>query len=287
MASLKDEADSLKKDIGKLTDDFRKPSDPSPQDFEILLRRIQERIDQARQNVGAPTPAATPISPDEPQPTNMQAFFDSVATSLLSTQRKLDLESQSYIASTASKPELQPAIFRIPRIQADLKFAIENVNEKGVNVIFFKQKQEERTLNEQSISFEIVAAPAPPEASGPGSGLPQFGIVYSIGLRDQLEEIVKADPRPTVTPLAKQWDQALVVEVGSATGFIVILSKGDDQEKDLGVWHIDTASRLVTVALSINRDPADSEVTGPVREILAEFGKRQAAFLAAIRGATK
>ncbi len=298
----KKEADELRKRlVENVINPFKKNQQShSRLGFEKLLNDIETEVDAARRTLESLEPLEEPAPAAESRPvpgaelevadqqrSNMTEFFTSVANSMVAAQQRLDAASQQYLASVAAKPELMPALFRIPRIKADLKFAIENVDSKKINVIFFGKEQRERVLNEQSVSFEIVAAAPPPEAPVTEAALLQLSVVYNPAVRDQVKEVVEKEAgRSTVKPLADNWDRALLVELDSPVNFAALLSLGDSaaDEKDLGIWYIRLApaqagASAVDVVYSFLRSPMSSETTAGLRAALSAFGKKQAQYL--------
>ena len=57
----------------------------------------------------------------------------------------------------------QPALFRIPKVSAEIHFAIEKMSEKGFNVLVYGSTEAHRREQQHKVSFDIVAAPPPPD----------------------------------------------------------------------------------------------------------------------------
>lgn len=110
-----------------------------------------------------PPKDGTPRPGDSTPPIDMDQFFQGVANSLIKAQTELDSRSADYIKATSGSPFLLPSVFRIPKVTAQLKFAVEKADERGVNFVIFKNQTTAQTTNEQSIQFDIVSAPPPPE----------------------------------------------------------------------------------------------------------------------------
>jgi len=98
------------------------------------------------------------------QTSTFAEFFSSVGDSLVRAQRALDAHSQTYLQEVTGHPSLLPAVFRIPTLSADIRFGLEKASQDRLNVIFHSRGSEARELNQQSVHFEIIAAPPPPGA---------------------------------------------------------------------------------------------------------------------------
>jgi hypothetical protein len=94
-------------------------------------------------------------------------FFEQVGAGLVEAQRKIDELSLDYLKTVRGQPLLTPSVFRIPRMSAQVKFALEKADEKTVGFVFFQDRDTAQSMNQQTVEFEIVAAPPPPGALGP------------------------------------------------------------------------------------------------------------------------
>jgi hypothetical protein len=99
--------------------------------------------------------------------TTIGEFFGSIGSGLIEAQKKLDKESESYVkralrlASEAGEAMPGAAtMFRIPRVNAELKCSLETTKEKKLNLIFYSDRQDVRELHQQTVNLEIVSVPA-------------------------------------------------------------------------------------------------------------------------------
>lgn len=133
-------------------------------------------------------------------------FFETVASGVVQAQRTLDRETADYLEDIRGKGYLLPTTFRIPKVSAEIKFGFKSVSGSRLNLIFYGDSSEQTSRNEQSMSFDIVAAPLTPEArdelagggAGPAVGGPRSyeGMLESLGA----EEAVAVQPAaPSVT----------------------------------------------------------------------------------------
>ncbi|QPJ66310.1 MAG: hypothetical protein G3M78_13270 [Candidatus Nitrohelix vancouverensis] len=91
-------------------------------------------------------------------------FLADIGKSMVETQRMMDYVSREYNLENQDKDYVFPTVFRIPKLTAELKVALDNESSGKLNVIVASKKTTSKELNEQSIQFEIIAAPLPPEA---------------------------------------------------------------------------------------------------------------------------
>lgn len=140
---------------------------------------------------------------------SLESFFSAVGAGVISAQRELDKQSIEYIQETiqqyaapAANPSSAPAatagvggqlkgeaspaaaadwgslsvppnaaMFRIPRVTAEFKFAVEQTLTKGLNVIFYSNKVESQSLQQQTATIEVVSVPLPPNYRPPAPTL--------------------------------------------------------------------------------------------------------------------
>lgn len=100
------------------------------------------------------------------------AFFADIGQGVVTAQKQLDRASEEYVQGLLERrkkndPEARgevpgAAVFRIPRVSAELKLSLEKSDDRSWNVVFYSKGHESREVNEQSLQFEIVSVPAPP-----------------------------------------------------------------------------------------------------------------------------
>ena len=74
----------------------------------------------------------------KPVQSNFDDFFSAVASSFANAQQNLDNRTKEYLAGIQGQNEFMPTAFRISKVSADMKFAVESVDAKSVGVIFYK-----------------------------------------------------------------------------------------------------------------------------------------------------
>lgn len=91
---------------------------------------------------------------------SIAAFFNEVGKGVVAAQSSLDEKSLAYMAKAQGFP---PTMFRLPRANAEIKFALEYEKEKGFNFFIAKRTDTERESMQHRVSFDIVSAPLPPD----------------------------------------------------------------------------------------------------------------------------
>ena len=119
---------------------------------------------------------------------SIAGFFESVGDSLVQAQRSLDEKTESYLGS---KP-LLPGAFRIPKVEAEIHFSIENLHSKGFNVFIAKDEKQRQEAQQQKISFELVAAPPPPELREQATSLLSDSVIGDALERSKVLENLQA-----------------------------------------------------------------------------------------------
>ena len=226
---------------------------------------------------------------------DLAGFFSSVADSLVDAQRQLDAKSREYLEEQRRAAELDgfrppPSVFRIPKVTADLKFAMETQKSDRVGLVFFSRSDLAKTLHQQSMQLEVVAVPPTPEvAAQVASASPRAALLLDPQARERLfARLREAELAPTVKrePLLERPDHVLVFPLDDRGRGYLLAYAGDDQDKHLGVWNLaiadDGAARL-SAAYKYDLAPRRNEDTAALKALVQTLGERQAALLAGVR----
>ncbi|HEX8149842.1 MAG TPA: hypothetical protein VF591_21860 [Pyrinomonadaceae bacterium] len=118
----------------------------------------------------------------EGAPVELSQFFENVSGAVITAQRQLNRASEDYADDLArDHPQIPPAYYAIPGVKAEMKVGFNNLSQRGVNVIFFTNKEQKERYLESTITFEVVSVPAPlyspprgplPAAFKPAGSLP-------------------------------------------------------------------------------------------------------------------
>jgi hypothetical protein len=164
----KKEFDELLKRFDGWKEDLRNQLKPFKNEDEIPVEELRRIVGLGL--AGEPLKQFLTLAPQEIEAAGAppQAAFDdfmaSLARSMVATQKSLDRESTAYLASIAGQPHIQPSVFKLPRLEAQMKFGLEVDEKTKLNLLFWGKNRETSELNQQGINFEIVSVPAAPGA---------------------------------------------------------------------------------------------------------------------------
>lgn len=195
----------------------------------------------------------------EGQVSEFGKFFSAVGGSLVRAQTEMDRKSALYIEETRKHPHALPSTFQIPKVSANIKFALQNVKGSKVNLLFYSKHKQSEEKHEQSLKFDIVATPPPAEVINnivkqtvKTGSLPSLSFISNPEDRKEiLKVIIDSIKTPTRTLIEQNQDRVLIVEnweerkkIGDKpTNFFILFAKskksgGSDSEKiDIGAWH--------------------------------------------------
>jgi hypothetical protein len=203
-------------------------------------------------------------------------FFSGVATSFANAQHTLDQRTAEYLAEIKDRPELLPTAFRIAKVSADMKFAVDTVSTTSVGIIIFKDTNSTTVQNQQSVHFEMVAAPTP---AGVTISTPAVPLMLSAGARVKVFAIIK--------PLSGAGDQTGAANLLVKPDRVLIFVEDPEEslylayaeDSNFGVWRLALAPVQLT---AIRPFGAAAGVLGAVRASLAQLGVNQESFLNSI-----
>lgn len=229
----------------------------------------------------------------EGQVSEFGKFFSAVGDSLVRAQTEMDRKSAVYIEETRNHPHALPSTFRIPKISADIKFALQSVQGSKVNLLFYSKHKQSQEQHEQRLKFDIVAAPPPPEITEKilkrtldTGALPAVSFISNPVDRKKILTAIIDTTKGIVRRLFKQnADRVLIVENRAGNpaenagdnpppdpDYFVLLANpkaagqsDEDAHKNTGVWHLSfqkDGRPEFKVVYSYFRKPADSEIAG-------------------------
>ena len=254
------------------------------------LERLEAQFVAANvavQEVLPATPAAEVLAEEDPVPFEFGEFFKKVADGFVRAQQDLDAASAQYLAAVSKQPHALPSVFRIPRVAADVKFALENKKEKGINLLFFKNEDSETTRNEQSIQFEMVSAPPPAGlVVGPVSAFP----VLAKSRRAELFTVIQEFKLPNSTvaqtnqaldrpKLVADPDSVIIISVDGDSRFLLTVASSA-AAGNVGFWYLEIISPTeVSLAVIRKFGAATDPNIGKVGEFIFKIGTLQKEFL--------
>ena len=225
-------------------------------------RSAKSRRDEESMTGKAVVAGATNATDARP---SFQEFFQQVADGVVKAQRSLDTVSAGYLADARRQPHVLPSVFRIPKVSAEAKFALESTDGKTVNLVFFKKTEEATTRHQQTVQFDVMAVPPPPELYA----LPfQVPLVVDAALRAAVLGGVTEPDWPNadgVVILHLSQDDYLLAYAGSNAG-------------QIAVRHVHLAPGAGPVQAMLR--PLDAAPVPPLWDTLTALGAAQRDFLA-------
>jgi hypothetical protein len=103
--------------------------------------------------------AAAPIA--KPRASSFEEFVGEIGKAMVSAQQGLDVASNLY--SHSGGPLVAPTSYRIPKLTASMRFALEKTDEKRFDLLIYSSSETARELNQQTLDLELVAVPAAPD----------------------------------------------------------------------------------------------------------------------------
>ena len=271
---------------------------------EKRLEGLERRLAESQSNLlAALPPPPAPVAQrnvlverdgkEEPAKANLDEFFASVANGYINAQKNLDVASSNYLKSTLGQPHVLPSIFKIPKMSAEVKFAVEKIDKETVGLIFHKNQTSLEARNEQTVSFEIVAAPPPPGVvARPATDVlisPVFvTTVFSKTRRGEIFDAIRryrlpgdntgtqTDQRLDRPNLLDDPDSVIILSLDGDSRFLLTTANAA-AAGNVGVWYFDAEAPALAVARKFG-GAADANVT-LLRDLFVTLGGAQKKFL--------
>lgn len=245
----------------------------------------------------APKAAATPAAADA-KSTSFADFMQSIGQGIADAQEQLDVASKKY---ADSKPPM-PALFRIPKLTAEMRFAINTEDKKGLGLVFYSKSEKAATEHQQSISFEIVSAPPPPELlAAMQREVPTLSLVLDAPRREAVfkavetavanlgtdgEAVLEARRllgRPGEEQVTR--DRVVLLAMEQENQFMAFAAAPAQNAGNhkVGIWFVDTAESEVKVVLEFSAKGSESEEPRPLKDFVNGLAEKQVGFLATLR----
>jgi len=236
---LRNLADHVESDIKYGPDDTVDSEDPKLMQKLQQLREQMNAVDQkwhALLAIAGGTETDVPVRKEERL--RFSDFLNSIGEAMLKTQRHLDSESLAYLQENSTKPHVLPSIFRMPRLSAEMKFALEKESEEEVNLIFFRNQNLAKELHQQSIKFELVSTPPPPDAVGAlraTASQPSVQLVLEASERKKVLEAGFTAKGEHALPPDAELNRIIILGVAPGEGSIVLYAEPKGRN-NIGVW---------------------------------------------------
>lgn len=198
-------------------------------------------------------------------------FLGEVGRAAVDTQKRLDLANRAAVAAGLAAGGVPLGVFQMPKLHGEIRFALEKIDSKQVGLVFYSKKQQEQSRNEQSLAFDILSVPPPPELiQSVRRSSTALSLVLARTQRDeiftvldQVKEILGKDETPQAASLLekhrsllkgdpKERDTVIMIPRIDATapadspgalpnGFILLYAAPPSEGEDwsVGVWQLE------------------------------------------------
>lgn len=256
-----------------------------------LLELAKTGSTPAVPGAGPGSTAGLPVTAAGASETEFDEFLTSLAQSVVATQKKLDKESAAYLNEIQGQDHIQPTVFRMPKLEAQMKFGLDVKSGSKLNLLFWGRNSETVQQNQQGINFEIVSVPAPPGAiESARRSVPQWTLIIDPLLRRELVGEIAAtevkaqtatDPlAPLVNAATPSPADIVLVDVGDATRYLVFYAE-TNASKDVGIWLLTRAAAGQATKLeAIYRFSKNNGEGEPLmQQLVLELAAKQRTFL--------
>jgi hypothetical protein len=171
-------------------------SNSNVEELRAQVKRVKSLLNNFRDSLGTPEAPKRlnqakdalikleKMTPGAASPMQLENFFQMVGEGVVAAQHKLDEKSEAYLNT---RPDFsQPSVFRIPKVGAEIQFAMESTQTEGFNIFVYGSQDTRQQSQQHKVSFDIIAAPPPPDIMQQleTNGI-QFGQVFVANIDDR------------------------------------------------------------------------------------------------------
>lgn len=259
----------------------------SLEDIQNKLLHIETAVTTAMDVLEKRENSPKAVGPDavKEKGTAFSDFLSKIGESVVQSQRKLDQKSIEYLSSIRDRPYLPPTLFRIPKIEAELKVALEEKDQTGLNVILFSRQSEMSRLNQQSLRLEIAAVPPSPDLlKGIQDHTPRVDFLFDhLERKEVFDLLIKLGAALEKLPLTRQVErmhreenrERVLIWPIPAKSCYLLLFAGEFSQNDVGIWFLDKNKASLEPVVRIDLKEKPSENQAPFREFVFELGLAQ------------
>jgi len=223
---------------------------------EVELVHLHEQLDAEVDRLGGLVPGATP-------PSRIEDFFSQVGEGMAAAQAELDRQSFAY--NLARREGVLPSTYRIPKVQAEIGFAMSRKRSKQFGVFALGRSESGEKRHSNTASFEVISVPPLSDS------LDQIPIgarfVSSQVERLQIEEQLKSAKSENTASLSTA--AALLEDFDR----VLIFTHGDQQLLARVILVDDGVPATTEFGVLIRGEPARFTSYGPVPASQAEQGR--------------
>ena len=196
-------------------------------------------------------------------------FLGDVGRAAIETQKRLDVANRAAVASGLAGGGVPLGVFQMPKLHGEVRFALEKTQGEKLGLVFYSRQDQTQSKNEQSMDFDIVSVPPPPELIQSVRSLrPGLSLVLApheraqvFSLLDQVETILGKDEKPLAPALLQthrnllkaEADAVILIPWTSPTsnaeatqneedGYLLLYAAAPaDNDWYVGVWQLEPA----------------------------------------------
>jgi hypothetical protein len=250
------------------------------QDVNAKIGAVRDQLQVAYSLAGKTVPSAGAVGPaPSSEPSKFADFLTSVGQAVVDTQKQLDEASRKYLESADRVPTASPTVFRMPKLSGRMQFEVQFDKSKTVNLIFHSETDKAKTLNQQSVEFDIVAVPASPDVLNALQNMaPTLSLVLDPAVRADLAAARDAAPvKAENIPSDIDLQRAIIAQIsgpGLTRGTYLVFCAGEGDNL-VGTWLLQ--DKTLQVIYKYGR--RNSEFEDVLRKLLAPVADVQQKFL--------
>jgi hypothetical protein len=249
------------------------------------LNLVQSAINNVKKLVDMPVPEDLTVDIQPGDATPFSDFLSEIGHSVVKSQQELDQRSVEYLSSIKDRPYIPPTLFRIPKISAELKVALEDEKSTGLRVLLYSQQEKMSRLNQQSLKFEIAAVPPSADLlKALENSTPRIHFVFDRLEREKvfsalqgLEDKLKLPINPETEQDDR--DRVLIWTLGQEAAKDYLILYAGVGENELGIWFLNAARNVSSAVLRFDLQPKSREDQSSLQNYVHELGQKQKRFL--------
>ena len=293
-SEAKDFADKAK----QLADDAKKANVPIGE-IEESFKQLADQRKEVNSAMSALSALLDPTSGDGVSST-FSEFLNEVGGAAVAAQSKLDEHNRAALAQGLANGGVPVGVFQLPRLKGEIRFGFQEISKEKLGLVFYSRGTQQESRNEQSLQFEILAVPPPPEMVQSIRSLrPEIPIVLNPTERsaaftaiDQVQELLGKDETPLSSVLLQRHKEALTKEPEAVILIPVLLdpTKGrefmvfyagpkDSAEWYVGVWQLALSPPKLHILWQLDAPGTSKEDVARFKNWVRSVAEKQAELL--------
>ena len=248
-------------------------------DEKEVFERLQ-KLFEARENLDDALAKLSTLC-GQPPPTTFADFLSDVGDAAVATQRKLDEQNTLSAQLALAAGQVPSGVFRLPSVKGEVKFGFSKTSGKKLGMVFYSRKTSEESRNEQSMQFEIVSTPPPPELLQSAARQLDFTLRPEFDPRRRAEVLkVFRTPVPGYaenTAIPERLLSRIVIlhDLEPERYFLFYAEEDATTGNEIGIWRVDLRDDSMQVVWKVASKGAPKENIDLLRLWILALGKRQ------------